>query len=184
MYSTVRYLRALHLTGENKLLSHHQGGRRTLSPVGQHALQVPLDHSSSVGYRLKQVPGYFPHFLNPGAPVADQLPSFLSILPRVDAFIVGRGPSRIVPRPSPPISELPYPSSSLGSEPHPPYPPRKIRLPGIRPSLGVANLVARLHQILDDMKFVLHHLGFPKAPAHAIRVNRAHSDRPARIPME
>jgi len=61
-------------------------------------------------------------------------------------------------------------------EPHPPRPLQKLPLTSIGPTLHLPDLVARLHHILDDVEFVVHHLSVPQVAGHPLGVGRAHVD--------
>jgi hypothetical protein len=76
---------ALH-SREQAVESLHEGGGQPLGPVGQDAFQMPFDHPGDSGHRFEHLPGLVTHRPHPRAPVAEQLPGFLHILPFIDAL--------------------------------------------------------------------------------------------------
>ncbi len=64
----------------------HEGGGQTSSPMGQDPLQVTFDHPGSSGHRLEQFSGLSSHRVHPGAPVSEQLPGLLGILPFLETL--------------------------------------------------------------------------------------------------
>jgi hypothetical protein len=125
--------------------------------MGQDPLQVPLDHSGSSGHRLEQLSGLSPHRVHRSAPVSEQLPGLLGILPLVDNLkhqphLVSH--TRHTPFQGQRIPLLGFLFRPVHPvlEPHPTRPLQPVPLPGVGPALRLPNLVARLHPILDEVE--------------------------------
>ncbi len=119
--------------------------------------------------------------MHPGAPVSEQLPGLLGIPPFIDALkhqphLVGH--ARYAPFKSQrlPLRDFLLSPVNPVLEPHPPSPLQPVQLPSIGPALGLPDLVARLHSVLDDVDFVVHHLSVPKVVAHSLGIGGTHVD--------
>jgi hypothetical protein len=133
---------------------------------------VTLHHPGSSGHQLERFSGLAPHRVHPGAPISEQLPGFLGILPLIDALehqphLVGH--ARYAPFQGHQLALLGFLLSPVHPvlEPHPLSPLQPVPLPGVGPALGLPDLVARLHPILDDVEFVVHHPSVPEVVAHS-----------------
>ena len=147
--------------------------------MGQDSLHVPFDHPGRSRHGLEQLPGLLPHRLHPSAPVPEHFFGDLGVLPLIDALkhqphLVGHAchtpfQSHRLPllgfllRPVHPVLQ-----------PHPTRPFQQIPLPGVTPTLDLPDSVACLHNILDDMELIVHHLRVPEVVAHPLDVGRAH----------
>ena len=61
-------------------------------------------------------------------------------------------------------------------EPDPARPFQLLALPGVTPALGLPDLVARRHNILDDMELAVHQLRIPEVVTHPLDLGLAHVD--------
>ncbi len=142
---------------------------------------MTINHPGSSGHRLDQFSGLAPHRVHPGAPVSEQLPGLLGILPLIDALkhqphLVGR--ARHTPFQGHRLPLLGFLLSPVHPvlEPHPPITLQPVPLPNIGPAFVFPNLVAPLHHILDDVELVVHHPSVPAVVAHSLGVGGAHFD--------
>jgi hypothetical protein len=151
--------------------------------MGLDPLQVTLDYPGGSGHSLEQYSGWPPHRVHPGAPVLEQLPSFLGILPLIDAlkhqpYSVGHAGCRPFQGHRLPLLGFILSPLQPVPEPHPRDLLKPVTLPGVGPALGFPDLIACLHHILDDVKFVVHHLSVPEVLAAHIGVGGSHVDGP------
>ena len=138
--------------------------------MGQDSLQVPFDHLGSSVNWLERFSGFPSHRVHPSAPVSEQLRCLAGILPLVDTLklqpqLVRH--SRHTPFKS---YRLPFLGFFLRPvdpvlEPHPTGLLQPISLPGFGPVIGHPDLVARLHDIVDDKEPSAHHSSVPEVVA-------------------
>ncbi len=152
-----------------------------MGPVGQDALQMPFDHLGDSRHRFEHLPGLVTHRPHPRAPVAEQLPGLRHILPFIDAL--KHQPHRVGHARHTPFQghRLPLLGFHLSPVhpilgPHPLSPLQPVPLAGVGPALGLPNLVACLHHILDDVEFIVHYLSVPEVVADAIGVGGTNVD--------
>ena len=166
---------------EKTVESLHKSRRQTLSSMGQDALQVPFDHPGRLCRRLKHFSGLSPHSMHLGAPVSEQLPGLLGVLPLLAAskyqpHLLGH--ARHPPFQGyriPLLAFLFLPDYSVLS-PHPTRPLHLVPLPPETRTLGLPDLIACLYQLLGRVELVLHRRSIPEVVVHPLDERGANID--------